>query len=193
MAATLLFTLFISLGLLALVGIKKFLPARMQAVYYPFCFGLYLGSVVCFAFLCRTAKTVMQFRWEPLKIYRWAWHCLRNNGEIGQDTCNAILKMRQNVFDISQGAPLQDMLLNIVFFMPFGFLVPLVWRRCSFLKTLAAGGVLSLLIEGGQALTRLGVCDVDDVLNNLFGTALGYLLFRLARRLLALRRVVQKS
>ena len=88
---------------------------------------------------------------------------------------------------------MQDMLLNIVFFMPFGFLVPLVWRRCSFLKTLAAGGVLSLLIEGGQALTRLGVCDVDDVLNNLFGTALGYLLFRLARRLLALRRAVQKS
>ena len=72
---------------------------------------------------------------------------------------------------------------NVALFLPLGALLPAVFpglRR--FWKT----GLLSLVLVAGvetaQLLTLLGSCDIDDLLLNLLGAALGYGLFRLAQR-----------
>lgn len=68
-----------------------------------------------------------------------------------------------------------NVLLNVAVFVPLGLLLPLVgrWFRVWY-HTLPVGLGLSLLIETAQYFTRQGCFDVDDLLTNTLGCALGY-------------------
>ena len=67
---------------------------------------------------------------------------------------------------------------NIVVFMPFGFLLPsvLVWGKNFFVMLLNAF-IFVLGIEVFQLFSAFGAFDVDDILLNCLGAALGYFLF----------------
>ena len=65
---------------------------------------------------------------------------------------------------------------NIGWFIPFGFILPLLWKRISFLKTVFMGFLFSLTIEFMQFAFYKGVAEVDDLILNTFGVAIGYLL-----------------
>lgn len=68
-------------------------------------------------------------------------------------------------------------LLNILMAMPLGFLLPFLyrsWRRFSY--TVMAGAGFSLLIECSQLLTSRA-CDIDDLIANTLGAAIGYALW----------------
>lgn len=68
-------------------------------------------------------------------------------------------------------------LLNIVLFLPLGFLLPLIWPNYNrFWRILIFGAALSLLIELSQLL-NIRSTDIDDLLLNTMGVALGFLLF----------------
>ena len=69
--------------------------------------------------------------------------------------------------------------LNVVMFLPFGFLIPLLCPENRNVFRIALGGlVFSLLIEASQILSLRGT-DVDDLIMNTLGAVLGYFLFRL--------------
>jgi glycopeptide antibiotics resistance protein len=73
---------------------------------------------------------------------------------------------------------------NVLLFVPLGFLLPLLLPRMARpWRVLAAGAGVSLLVELEQ-LTMPGVrrADVNDLLMNVAGTALGWLLYALAGR-----------
>lgn len=74
--------------------------------------------------------------------------------------------------------PIENAILNIFLFIPFGFLLPEWKRGISSVNVLQTGFMLSGMIEVVQRLTGLGWFDVDDLLCNLIGTALGVLLFK---------------
>jgi glycopeptide antibiotics resistance protein len=73
---------------------------------------------------------------------------------------------------------------NVALFLPLGFLLPMLAPRLDrFRRTVAAGFVLSTLIELSQvAFPGVRRPDVNDVLMNTLGTAIGYALYRLAAR-----------
>ena len=64
---------------------------------------------------------------------------------------------------------------NVVMFVPLGLLLPAVWSslRRFWLWLGSVTGVI-LMVELVQLATRLGACDVDDVILNLLGAFLGY-------------------
>ncbi len=70
---------------------------------------------------------------------------------------------------------------NIVGFMPFGALLPVLSRSA---RKLWKVGLLSLevsaLVEISQFLLQVGCFDVDDMILNTLGGALGYAVFRMA-------------
>lgn len=67
---------------------------------------------------------------------------------------------------------------NLIGFVPFGILLPLLFRRMRhLLLTTLVGFGLSLLYEYTQLKTGLGYFDVDDLLLNTAGTLAGYILF----------------
>jgi glycopeptide antibiotics resistance protein len=66
---------------------------------------------------------------------------------------------------------------NIALFVPIGFIVPFVYRRTTWRNSLALAVAFSLVIEGMQAVLRLGIFDVDDVMLNSFGVTVGHFIF----------------
>jgi glycopeptide antibiotics resistance protein len=70
---------------------------------------------------------------------------------------------------------------NVVLFLPLGFLLPMLAPRLGrFWPTVGAGFALSAAIELSQvAFPGVRRADVNDVLMNTLGAALGYLLYRL--------------
>src|SRR5699024_3942675 len=64
---------------------------------------------------------------------------------------------------------------NILWFIPFGMLQPLLQhRRPHFFSTVLLGMLLSLSIETLQFFLATGVADIDDLIFNTLGTVLGY-------------------
>ena len=69
--------------------------------------------------------------------------------------------------------------LNAAMFAPFGFLLPVLWRKCrKWNVTVLSGFLLSLFIELIQLFSRRAT-DVDDLLMNTLGAGLGYSLARI--------------
>lgn len=69
--------------------------------------------------------------------------------------------------------------LNVLLFVPFGYLLPQLLRQwkgraARWQQIVAAGFCFSLLIETGQLLFRRGVFELDDLVKNTMGAALGY-------------------
>ena len=72
---------------------------------------------------------------------------------------------------------------NVVMFVPLGFYQPyLVSGLRKWYKTMLTTVVLILLVEVVQYVTGLGSCDIDDLLLNLAGAWLGYILWRITRK-----------
>lgn len=69
---------------------------------------------------------------------------------------------------------MKNTVLNILLFLPLGFLLPVIWKEFWNLKRTAVFGfVLSLAIELSQIFTYR-LTDVDDLITNTFGAILGY-------------------
>ena len=64
-----------------------------------------------------------------------------------------------------------NIIQNILLFIPLGFLI-------GGKRGIVAGVLLSIGIELTQYIFRLGYCELDDVLNNTIGAAIGSLLLR---------------
>lgn len=68
---------------------------------------------------------------------------------------------------------------NVFVFAPFGYFLPLLYKKCRKWKTVVlAGFCVSLFFEVCQYFLYLGSADVDDVILNLLGVVLGFLFFR---------------
>lgn len=70
-------------------------------------------------------------------------------------------------------------LLNIICFIPIGFLCPLIsptYRKFSY--SLLFGFCISLLIELSQLFTVARATDIDDLTSNVLGMILGYCLIQ---------------
>ena len=71
---------------------------------------------------------------------------------------------------------------NIIAFIPFGIYLPYTSEsKLGFISTVLYTFSLSLTIELVQLITKVGSCDVDDVLLNTWGCCLGYGLYRLIK------------
>jgi len=71
---------------------------------------------------------------------------------------------------------------NVAAFMPFGFFLPVFSERCrTIFNTVLYSFELSVLVELIQLITKVGSFDVDDIILNTLGGALGYLVYKIVR------------
>lgn len=74
---------------------------------------------------------------------------------------------------------LANLLGNVLVFVPMGVLLPELFEKLRrFSLFFAMVLTIVLAVELCQLVTGLGVCDVDDVLLNLLGALLGYLVWK---------------
>ena len=90
----------------------------------------------------------------------------------------------QNMFDFSTT---NDMLINIIgnitMFIPTGIILPVIYKKLrSFPRTVLAGGLISLSIE----ILQLPLCDrttdINDIILNTTGAAVGYAVYTLVKK-----------
>lgn len=81
--------------------------------------------------------------------------------------------------DINLDIRVKNLVGNVVGFIPFGFILPLLARRYQKLGTVVlATFCLSLTYEILQLVFEFGSFDVDDLILNTFGGFLGYIPFK---------------
>ena len=69
----------------------------------------------------------------------------------------------------------EQIIYNIAAFFPFGIFLPVLIRKMQKLwRSAAAAAVLSAFIELTQLIFKCGLCELDDVINNTLGAAIGY-------------------
>lgn len=78
----------------------------------------------------------------------------------------------------------QNACLNVLLFVPLGLFLPLLWDSCQSLRrTLLFALCVTLFIELSQLFT-LRATDINDILTNLAGAAIGYFLAKHAAKVL---------
>jgi len=82
--------------------------------------------------------------------------------------------------DVSFVSAFYNLAGNIALLVPFGFLLSMTLReKARFTTIILSTASLSIFFELYQLLSHTGQCDVDDVMLNTTGGAIGFLLFRL--------------
>ncbi len=75
-------------------------------------------------------------------------------------------------------------ILNIIFFMPFGFLLPTLWEKYrTLLPTLFTGILFSIIIEIGQLFIPFRASDINDLIMNSIGTIFGWIIFNIMSKI----------
>ena len=76
----------------------------------------------------------------------------------------------------------RNIILNILLFVPLGFLVPFYLGKLkkSYITILIGFGT-TLVIEIIQYITNMGIFEIDDVFNNTVGTIIGYCIFMICK------------
>ena len=110
---------------------------------------LYIGFIIYTTLLCREPKDYREYNFQLFWSYQRFFDDVRPQG--------------------------QQILLNILFFIPFGVLVPLClngsWKR-KLVITINSACFLSGTVELLQLLYRLGFAEFDDVFDNTIGAAI---------------------
>jgi len=71
---------------------------------------------------------------------------------------------------------------NIIMFIPLGFLLPRVFPKLSSLsRVLLTTAAIISAVELIQLFTLVGSCDIDDLILNVFGSAIGFGLHKLTK------------
>ena len=79
-------------------------------------------------------------------------------------------------------------ILNVIMFMPLGFLLPCIWSVFrSVWKSGCTGFFMSLAIETSQ-LFCYRVTDKNDLITNTVGTVVGYIIWMCANRIIKISR-----
>lgn len=74
-----------------------------------------------------------------------------------------------------------NLLGNVILFIPLGMLLPRIFPKLrSVWRLLLLVTAVIVAVELLQFITFLGSCDIDDLILNVFGAALGWLLWRLS-------------
>ena len=72
---------------------------------------------------------------------------------------------------------------NVVMFVPLGALLPAANRKLrNLFRSFFAGLGLIIAVEVLQLFTLLGSCDVDDLILNMIGVTIGFILWKLCRK-----------
>lgn len=113
----------------------------------------YLFVVLCSTVICREK---ISFIFEKVEIIPF-W------------TYKAVLNQ---VYGVS----VWDIILNVVLFVPLGLLVKLLYPKLNLWKMMFIAISCSMFIETNQYFFEKGIAQIDDVMHNVIGAMIGWLI-----------------
>ena len=71
---------------------------------------------------------------------------------------------------------------NVIMFIPLGFLLPRAFPKLKkFFRCFFTAALIIILVEVAQLFTLLGSCDIDDLILNMAGILLGFILHKMIK------------
>ena len=99
-----------------------------------------------------------------------------------------ILKNSANFYLLE--VALVNLIGNLIVFIPLGLFLPLFWKRCnSYGWTMIYSVFTIVVIEVLQLFTLRGSCDIDDLILNVVGVSIGYICYRIGKRIYRKRQI----
>lgn len=155
---------------------------RLRQLVLYLVFLVYLLAFLVIVFFSRSTADGYQVHVAPFQD-------LVNAVETDEGLVDVILTIiREGVVeglshvDIIKPQDIVQVYLNIMLFVPMGYLLPYVfsWFRAkATIRPVAACFVISLVTENMQLIFRRGLYDLDDLISNTLGGFIGQLLFLL--------------
>lgn len=113
-------------------------------------FTIYIMIIICATFFTRAPNYMQEVKLDLFSSYREAYFT-------GSESCWI------------------NIILNILLFLPIGFLLPILNKNLrKIYKTVGIGFLITLIIEITQLITSYGVFEIDDIFNNTVGAMIGY-------------------
>jgi len=132
---------------------------------------------VAIAALFGSSMVILYFTFFPMTIIFYDWH--------GRFNLVPFASIIQLIRDTPIETATENIGGNLILFVPLGVLLPLLFTRLRSLPALLwRAAVVSLSIEIAQLLTGARAVDIDDVILNTSGAALGFGFFWIIAALL---------
>lgn len=129
---------------------------------------VYIASVLIITLGSRRVDIVIHIGYDPFIVYKRTVRSIAQGWKTG-GWQEALKHLGW------QKGQLESLGLNVLLFVPLGYLVPSITARMnSWWKVLLLGFGFSLLIETVQLITKLGWFDASDLLHNSIGALIGY-------------------
>lgn len=120
----------------------------------------YIFLLLCTTFFFRNVLKICEYHFMPL----WSYHSANPN---------AITILPEHV-------------MNVILFIPVGFVVSVLASKNVLIKSVCAGLLLSCTIEVLQFLFKRGTCEIDDIMNNTLGCFIGACVIYITRKVLTI-------
>jgi glycopeptide antibiotics resistance protein len=152
---------------------------------------VHLFLVTVFFVYCYKVLDYTLFQFQSLLLLNHFVPGLMLNGVPDGESINLVPLVTLTAGDV------RTSLLNILMMMPFGFGLPFI-ARVSMTRAVALGALFSIAIELAQLITGMlaettfRVADINDVIFNTLGAAIGYALFSALARTPAMARVASR-
>jgi glycopeptide antibiotics resistance protein len=138
-------------------------------------------TLLLFLYLAILTKLVL-FKYIPLTEIRSLAHFDFNESHLGSSNLIPFetIKLFWYADSLNINAKIENLVGNIIGFVPFGFILPMLSDKFrKLIVVMLATFYLSLAYEGLQFLTGFGSFDVDDLILNTLGGILGYAAFKI--------------
>lgn len=150
---------------------KEIKCQEKRGIYIVSLIGYFTG-VMLFAFFFRSEINGTGIISDPLWAYRQLFKSMASSYEVG-GIIEAIRRIRWVRDTVA------SLILNILFFVPFGYLIPcnFKWPR-TWWRVLLLALLLSITVEILQYVLHRGWFDIADPIYNCGGALIGYILYR---------------
>lgn len=112
----------------------------------------------------------------PMVIIFYDWH-----SKVNLIPFASILQL---IEETNSATAFRNIAGNIILFIPLGFLFPILFARARTLGPLIwRAAVISAVIEVAQVFTKARSIDIDDVLLNTIGAAIGWVIYSIVARI----------
>ena len=148
------------------VLLLKKAPSKRLTVWFSV---VYLIAIIYLAFISREPAPYLRYSINP-------FGAARRGLEFGGGLISGLL---HGDVKVTNWTSQEGIILNILLFIPFGYLLPSLFPKLRWWQVILLGLAFSLTIELLQLITKLGYADVDDLINNTLGAAIGWLCYKL--------------
>lgn len=143
--------------------IKNMGRERISRILLWVMFSFYISGNMYFTMLSRNPGATQHCELHPLKVYSRLF-------EIPREDVAATGFAAKFLYGTP---PIVGLILNIFLYYPLGYMLLILFPKLKPKQIVLIGCLCSIATEAAQYFLKIGWCEIDDVIHNTIGAAIG--------------------